>query len=131
MNEKVKRILVDIGVVVLTFLILAFVAYVPVQRALANEKYNYYSLKQEVEEGDLESKTLTKDFKNGGYTVEVKYKSDPGKRYVYHYTPYIKGENYEDWEFHLMDLEIFDGEKKLNRFNKVSYPPIEEIKEIG
>lgn len=126
MNEKVKRILIDIGVVVLTFLILAFIAYVPVQRALANEKYNYYSQKQEVEEGDLNSKKLNKDFKNGGYTVEVTYKSDPAKRYIYHYTPYIKCENYEDWEFHIMDLEIFDGEEKVNRYNEVKYPPIED-----
>lgn len=50
----------------------------PVQKYLAEQKFIEYTSLQGVDLQDIRSQKFLKDYKTGGYDIEVEYKSEPG-----------------------------------------------------
>lgn len=85
MEKSTKNIIVIVLVLVILFLVF----YIPVQRILAGIKYDFYIGQEEIDETDIITKEFSKNFKDGGYDIKVKYKDNPEKVYIYRYYPYI------------------------------------------
>lgn len=74
-----------VGLAVLLVVLVAFVYYFPLQRIMAERKFEQYIALQGVKEGDIESKRVYKDYTKDGYYITVTYHSDPEHYYDYQY----------------------------------------------
>lgn len=100
MKKKLTVLIILIGMVVL-FLI----CYYPAQRILALNKFDDYSQLQGVDKKYIDQKSIYKNYKDGGYIIQVHYKNDPAHMYTYRYFP-ITHRKHESIKFHRMDCEI-------------------------
>lgn len=114
-----------IGILVISCLILIFVY--PVERKLALRAYEAYRLSQGIEDTNIESKEIFKDYKNGGYKILVKYKDDRALTYRYSYYPWTHRRD-ENLRFNRIFLEISNPYEVLDPpyENKCKYPPLDE-----
>lgn len=113
-------ILIIITVAILT----ALVYYFPLQRVLAKKKYDQYAAQQGVIVSDIKSKTVFKDYKQGGYYINVEYHSDPNHRYLYHY--FLIDRKKTGTLLNTMHCHVYDRQNnRLDNFTGVVYKPIE------
>lgn len=121
--KKSKKVILAISI--LLGLILIFIY--PVEKRLALRAYKGYSLAQGVEEADILDEKIYKNYKDGGYKIIVKYKTDENLTYVYSYYPYTHRKN-EDLRFDRIFLQVSDPIKVLDPpyEGKVKYTPLEE-----
>ena len=82
-HKKISFIFLILVLLVGLWLIYQF----PVQKYLAEQKFIEYTSLQRVDLQDIRSQKFLKDYKTGGYDIEVEYKSDPGLTYEYSYAP--------------------------------------------
>lgn len=119
-KKKTMTILIIITVTILT----ALVYYFPLQRVLAEKKYEQYAAQQGVIVSDIKSKTVFKDYKQGGYYINVEYNRDPNHRYQYQY--FLIDRKKTGILLNTMYCKIFDNKNnRLDNFTDVIYKPIE------
>ncbi|EBF5152575.1 DUF3139 domain-containing protein [Listeria monocytogenes] len=53
----------------------------------ANNQFESYTNKQGISPNDIEKKSMEKDYKQGGYILNVIFKDDPAYTYEYIYMP--------------------------------------------
>lgn len=96
----------------------------PVQKYLAEQKFIEYTSLQGVDLQDIRSQKFLKDYKTGGYDIEVEYKSDPGLTYEYSYAPH-RGSG-KTLRIHLMACFIYDEEnvEVVLTGRQPKYPPL-------
>lgn len=113
-------ILIIITVTILT----ALVYYFPLQRVLAEKKYEQYAAQQGVIVSDIKSKTVFKDYKQGGYYINVEYNRDPNHRYQYQY--FLIDRKKTGTLFNTMYCYVYDNQNNcLDDYTNVVYKPIE------
>jgi ABC-type bacteriocin/lantibiotic exporter with double-glycine peptidase domain len=62
--------------IISALILIALVYYFPLQRILAEKKYEQYATQQGVLAADIKNKDIYKDYKQGGYFISVKYHSE-------------------------------------------------------
>ncbi len=118
-NRKKVTMIILSGIVVLIL-----VYFFPLQRFLAEKKYNEYLEIQGVQNSDILSKQFTKDYKQGGYNILTKYKSDPEHYYDYHYM-LINRKN-SGTEYNTMTCIVYNNyNEEVIEFSNTSYKPID------
>ncbi|WP_053954680.1 DUF3139 domain-containing protein [Inediibacterium massiliense] len=109
--------------ILLTLLIISspILYYFPIQKYFAEKTLEKYMYFQGCSNAKIKSKQILKDYKIGGYTIEIIYKDDPGYTYEYIYFP---GESSLKRS---MNCIVFDRENvDVDVTNKkVKYPPID------
>lgn len=119
-HKKISFIFLILVLLVGLWLIYQF----PVQKYLAEQKFIEYTSLQRVDLQDIRSQKFLKDYKTGGYDIEVEYKSDPGLTYEYSYVPH-RGSG-KTLRFHLMACFIYDEEnvEVVLTGRQPKYPPL-------
>ncbi|MDO5733667.1 MAG: DUF3139 domain-containing protein [Eubacteriales bacterium] len=112
----------------LIFLALLFLLYYyPLQRYLAINKFNDYTAKQGVTQEDISERKVFKNYKDGGYTILVKYKGQDRYHYGYDYHVYTHKKN-EDFRWNRMFCNVNDlqtGKHLSSPYPKdLKYPPL-------
>lgn len=75
-----KKIMVFIlGLIVIGFIIYWY----PVQKSFAKGAVEEYMVKQKISKENVKTKDIMKDYKQGGYIINVELKDDPGIIYEY------------------------------------------------
>ena len=112
--------------VVLIFVVVVIGVY-PVQRDLAIYKFRWYIGKQRVDTSKIVEKKIFRDWKNGGYSIRVRFEDDEGKVYYYHYKMWTHRKDGK-LKFHTMHLNVVDKGWRLEApfEGKCKYPPIED-----
>lgn len=112
---------------ILISLALVLIFVYPVERVLAIRAYKDYRISQGIDEKNIESEEIFRDYKNGGYKIIAKYKDDKGLTYYYSYYPrtHRRGENLR---FNRIFLNISNSYELLDPpyENKCKYPPLDE-----
>lgn len=98
---KFDKILITIAIIIGMF----FLYYYGIERILASTYFDDYLQMQGVEEENIESKELFKDWKRGGYNMKVIYSDKKDYTYYYHYFLTTKGRN-EERKFHVVDFYV-------------------------
>jgi len=80
----------------------------------AESAFENYIGTQGIDKNDIKTKKIYKDYKFGGYDIEVTYKSEPSS-YVYRYFYHAKTKE--------ITLNVFDDGRNIEEGMK--YPPIE------
>ena len=83
-KKKFKKVLIIIVVLSPLWLWLWFH---PIQKSLAEMRFESYIAEQNVPEDDIATKEIMRDAKRDVYEITVTYKSDPKNIYVYTYSP--------------------------------------------
>lgn len=113
-------VLKKISQILLLVICLVIIYQFPVQKRLALNKFERYIKKQGIDPSKIIEKEVSKNWKSGGYTIQVKFEDDADKTYYYHY---------EELRLDRMCLTV------TNRHNqqleaplkkKCKYPPIED-----
>ena len=113
-------VLKKISQILLLVICLVIIYQFPIQKRLALNKFERYIKKQGVDPSKITEKEAYKNWKDGGYTIRVKFEDDADKTYYY---------NYEELRLDRMWLTV------TNRHNrpleaplkkKCKYPPIED-----
>lgn len=81
-KKKYKKIVL---IIFAGILMVSWIYSFPLQRFFAQRKYQAYAKQQGFSAGDIKSKYVHKDYKQGGYYVTVEYYSDPDCLYDYQY----------------------------------------------
>ena len=97
---------------VLICIIVGIIYIFPVQKEAAETKFVEYIHTQGTSDKNIETKEMRKDLKNGGYSITVTYKDDPGLRYEYFYEPKDR----------VIKLIVFDEGKSIE--SGMKYPPL-------
>lgn len=93
--------------------ILGFILYeYPVEKHLANLAVEEYMKDQGISEETIESKKYLKDYKQGGYEINIELRDDPGLTYQY---SWVKSRG--------VVLLVFRGDSGMDTGMK--YPPLE------
>lgn len=113
-----------IVLITISALILAgLIYYFPLQRGLAEKKYEQYAAQQGVSPDDIKSKDVFKDYKQGGYFISVRYYSDPDHRYIYHY--FLIERLKSGTLFNKMRCDVYDNTNhQLDDYTNVVYKPL-------
>ena len=123
MNKK--KLLLFLGIIVGVILLYQY----PIQRLLAEKKFNEYIRAQGVDENNIASKEAFKNWKDGGYLIRVTYSDDPNYLYYYKYKPSTHKRN-ESIKFNRMRLEVTDIKNSMvldpPYDGKCKYPPLDE-----
>lgn len=83
-----KKITAAFPMIVLLLIFLMYLAYYfPIQRCMAQREFKEYIVAQGTSSDNIESKRISKDYKVGGYFINVIYKDDPDFTYEYTYLP--------------------------------------------
>ncbi|MGP1414438.1 MAG: DUF3139 domain-containing protein [Treponema sp.] len=113
-------VLKKISQILLLVICLVIIYQFPIQKRLALNKFERYIKKQGVDPSKITEREVSKNWKSGGYTIQVKFEDDADKTYYYHY---------EELKLDRMWLTV------TNRHNqqleaplkkKCKYPPIED-----
>lgn len=121
-NNMAKR---KILITCLLVLLMVFLYYFPIQRALAIMKFSDYSMEQGVSSSDIQQKKVFKDYIQDGYYISVTYISDPYHRYDYHY--YLLEWRKDHIRLNSMYLDIYDSaNNRLDSFDNVVYKPLSQ-----
>ena len=83
-KKKFKKVLIIVVVLSPLWLWLWFH---PIEKALAEMRFESYIAEQNVPEDDIKTKEIMRDAKRNVYEITVTYKSDPKHIYVYTYSP--------------------------------------------
>lgn len=122
MNRAKKKHMIILSTIVIV-LLLALVYYFPLQKSLAEKKYEDYSAKQGVVASDIKTKEVFKDYKQGGYFISVTYYSDPGHNYLYHY--FLLDFSKTGPMYDTMYCDIYNMENDLvEHYDGVQYKPL-------
>ena len=97
--------------------------YFPVQRFFCEKKYYEYIAEQGIQSDDIENIRYYKDYKQGGYLVNVKYKSDPAYLYEYQYFLVMKTKK-EGIKFDIMRCRVYDKNEYYSVQAGMKYPPL-------
>ena len=113
-------ILKKISQILLLVICLVIIYQFPVQKRLALNKFERYIKKQGIDPSKIIEKEIYKNWKDGGYIIQVKFEDDADKTYYYHY--------YEELRVDRMKLTVSNKnqmqEAPLKK--KCKYPPLEE-----
>lgn len=75
-------------IIILVVLLLgSLIYYFPIQKSLATNAFEDYIVSQGTSMENIKSKEIFKDYKQGGYFINVIYKDDPEFMYEYTYLP--------------------------------------------
>lgn len=117
-----KNIILKIFIIIIVCVLLYVIYYFPLQRILAEIRFNKYIALQGIAPNNIKSKEVFKDYKQDGYCVRVQYNDDPGFTYEYKYflmelnTLKIANE---------MDLDIYKDSSLIEPdYLGVKYPPL-------
>jgi hypothetical protein len=83
MNTKNKSFIFVIIILFVGFLIYWY----PVQKYMAKNAVEQYMEKQGISVDNVDGKHIMKDYKQGGYEIDVVLKDDPGLVYAYYWRP--------------------------------------------
>ncbi len=123
MNKK--KFLLFLGIIVGVILLYQY----PIQRLLAEKKFNEYIRAQGVDENNISRKKAFKNSIDGGYIIRVTYSDDPDYVYYYNYYPSTHMKN-ESIKFNRMILEVTDIKNSTvldpPYEGKCKYPPLDE-----
>lgn len=124
MYKKGKKKTMTILIIITVSILTALVYYFPLQRVLAKKKYDQYAAQQGVIVSDIKSKTVFKDYKQGGYYINVEYNRDPNHRYQYQY--FLIDRKKTGTLFNTMYCYVYDNQNNcLDDYTNVVYKPIE------
>lgn len=124
MYKKGKKKTMTILIIITVSILTALVYYFPLQRVLAEKKYEQYAAQQGVIVSDIKSKTVFKDYKQGGYYINVEYNRDPNHRYQYQY--FLIDRKKTGTLFNTMYCYVYDNQNNcLDDYTNVVYKPIE------
>lgn len=98
-------------IIILSVISIGLFYYFPLQRVMAIMKFDRYIKQIEIDKSDIEEKRVFKDYKQGGYFIDVKYKSEPDYTYSYHY--FLLDFRNDGTFFNQMYVEIYDREDSL------------------
>ena len=98
--------------------------YFPIQRHCCEKKFYRYIADQGIQPEDIETIHYYKDFKQDGYYIDVKYKSDPDIRYCYHYYIVTRTRN-SGIEYDIMSLIGYNNDNQSVEDEELKYPPLE------
>ncbi|WP_147533277.1 DUF3139 domain-containing protein [Bacillus marasmi] len=79
MSKKIIILVSIISLVIIGFLINCY----PVQRSMADKAVQQYMDKQGISKDNIVGKNIMKDYKQGGYEIDIVLKDDPGLVYSY------------------------------------------------
>lgn len=126
-GTKRRAILLSALAMVLLFLL---VYHFPLQKSLAEKKYEAYSGEQGAAAADIKTKEVFKDYKQGGYFISVTYHSDPDHRYLYHYFP-IDFRN-TGVKYNVIYCDIYGtGNDLLDHYDGVRYQPLHQTSALS
>ena len=106
-----KRNRIIFVIIILSIIGIGLIYYFPLQRAMAIMKFDRHLKQLEIDKNDIEEKRVFKDYKQGGYFIDVKYKNEPDYTYSYHY--FLLDSRNDGTFFDQMYVEIYDGEESL------------------
>jgi hypothetical protein len=113
-------VLKKISQILLLVICLVIIYQFPIQKRLALNKFERYIKKQGIDPSKIIEKETYKNWKDGGYIIQVKFEDDADKTYYYHY--------YEELRVDRMKLTVSNKnqmqEAPLKK--KCKYPPLEE-----
>lgn len=113
-------VLKKISQILLLVICLVIIYQFPIQKRLALNKFERYIKKQGIDPSKIIEKEVYKNWKDGGYIIQVKFEDDADKTYYYHY--------YEELRVDRMKLTVSNKnqmqEAPLKK--KCKYPPLEE-----
>ena len=120
-------VLKKISQILLLVICLVIIYQFPVQKRLALNKFERYIKKQGIDPSKIIEKEVSKNWKSGGYTIQVKFEDDADKTYYYHYEVFTHRGNGE-LKVDKMWLSVSNKnqmqEAPLKK--KCKYPPIED-----
>ena len=123
MNQFPKKGIIVLGII-LAMLLLIWIYYIPLQRIMAEKKYEEYAKQQGIVATDIETKEIYKDYKQGGYFISIHYCSDPHYRYRYHY--FLIDYKTSGTNFNIMYCDVYDLENNLlDSYVNTIYRPLE------
>jgi len=113
---KTKYII--LGVVI--FIVAGVYVYeFPYKKGNSEKAVSEYMKKQEVDNSDIKSIEYTKNYKQGGYFVDVIFKSMPNLRYEYNYGPGDKDKNFIVLTVYKDNEEINSGEENFIKYREL------------
>ena len=112
-----KRNRIIFVIIILIIIGVGLIYYFPLQRAMAIMKFDRYIRQLEIDKNDIEEKRVFKDYKQGGYFIDVKYKSEPDYTYSYHY--FLLNFRNDGIFFNQMYVEIYDSEGGLVKYYEI------------
>ncbi len=112
MKKKVLWVLISLTAVA----VIVWAFFFPIQRLVAEIKYDEYRNQQSIDESLISSKTVAFDKIRGGYNLFVKYSDDMEYTYICHYDYWANGDN---------DISYYDGMTMLLQHDKsgIEYTP--------
>lgn len=88
-----NKFIINLPIYIIGLLIIGYMIYFyPVQKVLAENSFSQYIALQGINEENILSKRVFKDYKQDGYCIDVVYKDDSNLRYNY---KYYTGNNHE------------------------------------
>lgn len=121
--KKSKIILLVAAILIILFLLVLF----PLQKLIANKKYNSYITVQRINSSDIASRQTIWDWKNGGFLTIAKYYSDEDNIYYYRYNIFnsnsIRQYSYEGITLNIVN-EKEGYELDAPYEGKCKYPPV-------
>lgn len=118
---KLNKLTVVI-VLFLIFILCYIIYFYPFQKYMAEKTFNEYIKLQGINQKNIESKEVFKDYKQGGYIVRVVYKDDLDYTYYYKYSV-NRVENLTNYKS--IRLNVYDTRNSRVNSN-MKYPPIEQ-----
>ncbi|MGJ7921751.1 DUF3139 domain-containing protein [Neobacillus sp. LXY-4] len=77
-----KKIIIIVSII--SLVIIGFLVYwYPVQKGMAEKAVQLYMEKQGISQDNIDGKNIMKDYKQGGYKIDIVLKDDPGLVYSY------------------------------------------------
>ncbi len=121
MNKRHKNMLIICGIAVVSCAV--FLAYYfPVQRICCEKKYYEYIAEQGIQSEDIGNIRYYKDYKQDGYYIEVRYKSDPDYIYEYQYFLFTQTRN-KGLKYDTMRCFVYDNQN-CSVLTGMKYPPL-------
>ena len=110
-------------VILLLLVLLVWLYQFPVYKAFAQQRYERYAAEQGIPISDIETKRVFKDYLQGGYIIDVTYKSDPEHRYEYQY--FLVNRRKSQTFFDTMYCWVYDNHNnELDDYTGCVYQPL-------
>ncbi len=110
--------------IILSLICVIFILYFYViEKQLATIKINHYLTTHQIENTQIKSKHIFKDWKMGGYTIKIEFYDDKDCIYYYHYDLFTNKKN-EKLKFNTLDLYVVKNGYNLDNTNikNIEYP---------
>ena len=123
-EKGVLSIIIVASKIITELFLVLWLYHFPLQRIMAEIKYNEYSKLQGVVADDIATKKVYKDYKQGGYYVTVTYHSDSKYYYDYHY--YLINFRRDGVKYHTMSCITHNLKNPLaDSYDDVKYKSLE------